>query len=159
VTRALALAALLWAAPRECLADAYAPDSVLPALELPDAHGQSHVLDPSLRAVVYCRDMAAGDVVKEAVQRAGPDLFSRNNSVYVVDLAGMSSFVRRWFALPGLRRRPYVLLVDEDGSKTADFPARAGRPTVLVLDRLRVERIEQPASAEELVRLLEPAQR
>jgi len=90
---------------------------------------------------------------------AGPTLFERNHSVYVVDLAGMSSLVRQWFALPALRRRPYRLLVDADGAKTADFPAREGRPTLLVLEHLRIARVETPASAEELVRLLEAAAR
>jgi len=151
-------AAILWLAGSVAAAP-YARDSVLPPLELPDQHGEPHALDASLRAVVFCRDMAAGEVVKQAVLAAGPTLFERNHSVYVVDLAGMSALVRDWLALPALRRRPYRLLVDADGAKTADFPAQAGRPTVLVLDRLRVQRVEAPASADELIRLLEPGAR
>lgn len=155
----LALAVALLFAAATARAGTYAPDGVLPALELPDANGQVQRLDATMRAVVYCRDMAAGDVVKQAVAQAGPTLFERNHSVYVVNLAGMSSLVRSWFALPALRRRPYRLLVDEDGAKTADFPAQSGRPTVLVLDRLHISRVEAPASADELIRLLEAAAR
>jgi len=160
VTRAgIALCAAILAAAAPAAAEPYGPDSVLPALELPDQHGEPHALDESLRALVYCRDMAAGDLVKQAVLAAGPTLFERNRSVYVVDLAGMSALVRSWFALPALRRRPYRLLVDADGAKTADFPAAEGRPTVLVLDRLRISRVLEPASAAELIRLLEAAAR
>jgi hypothetical protein len=131
-------------------------DSQLPRLELPDQNGAPHVLDPSLRAIVFSRDMGAGQVVKDAIEKAGPTLFERSRTVYVVDLAGMSAFVRRWFALPGLRRKPYRILIDEDGTRTADFPAVEGRPTVLVLEDLRVSRVEQPASAEALLAILEP---
>ncbi|HTO06872.1 MAG TPA: hypothetical protein VMR86_07410 [Myxococcota bacterium] len=136
-----------------------AVDARVPPLELPDQNGVVHPLDGSLRAIVFSRDMAAGQVVKDAIAKAGPTLFERNRSVYVVDLAGMSSFVRRWFALPGLRRKPYRILVDEDGTRTADFPVVEGRPTVLVLDDLRVSRVEEPASADALLAILEPAPR
>jgi hypothetical protein len=134
-------------------------DSQLPRLELPDQNGALHALEPSLRAIVFSRDMGAGQVVKDAIEKAGPTLFERSRTVYVVDLAGMSAFVRRWFALPGLRRKPYRILVDEDGTRTADFPAVEGRPTVLLLDELRVARVEQPASADALLAILEPPAR
>jgi hypothetical protein len=153
---ALAVALLLAGLAR---AEPYAVASHLPALELPDQHGAPHALDPALRAVVFSRDMGAGQIVKDAIAKTGPELFVRNNSVYVVDLAGMSAFVRRWFAMPGLRRKPYRILVDDDGTKTSDFPAVEGRPTVLLLENLRVARIEQPASADALLAILEPAAR
>ncbi|MFI5314143.1 MAG: hypothetical protein ACHQ6T_00445 [Myxococcota bacterium] len=155
----VALAGLLLAIASSAPAEPYAADSVVPPIELPDQHGNLRALDPSLRAVVFCRDMGAGDVVKSAVEKAGPTLFERNRAVYIVDLAGMSAFVRRWFALPGLRRRPYRLLVDADGAKTADFPSVEGRPTLLVLDSLRVASVQHPSDADELIALLEPAAR
>jgi hypothetical protein len=153
-----ARAALLLAAP-VTRADTWAVDSTVPALELPDQHGESRTLDASLRAIVFSRDMGAGQIVKDAIEKAGPTLFERNNSVYVVDLAGMSGFVRRWFALPGLRRRPYRILVDEDGAKTADIPSVEGRPTVLVLDDRRVALVQQPNDADALIAILEPSAR
>ena len=154
---AFALALLLGTAVAR--AEPYAVGVPVPALELPDQHGESRALDSSLRAIVFSRDMAAGQIVKDAIEKAGPTLFERNHSVYVVDLAGMSAFVRRWFAMPGLRRKPYRILVDDAGTRTADFPSVAGRPTVLLLDDLRVSRVEQPASADELLALLEPRAR
>jgi hypothetical protein len=130
------------------------PGTVLARRELPDQHGETRAIDESVRFVVFSRDMQAGDVVKATVEKAGPDVFERSGAVYVVDLQGMPALIRRLFALPGLRRRPYRVLVDADGSKTADFPGGAGSPTVLVLERLRVVRIALPTSAEELHDLL-----
>jgi len=156
---AIALVAALGIPASAARAESYAVDAVVPAIELPDQHGEPRVFDPSLRAVVFCRDMGAGEVVKDAVAKAGPTLFERNRAVYVVDLKGMSAFVRRWFALPGLRRRPYRVLVDDDGAKTVDFPSVEGRPTVLVLVNLRVASVQHPKNAEELIALLEPGAR
>jgi hypothetical protein len=158
--RSVALAALLAVAlARAGAADPLAANSALPPLDLPDQHGETRPVDASLRAVVYSRDMGAGDVVKQAVLQAGPTLFDRNHALYVVDLAGMPSLVREWMALPSLRRRPYRLLVDADGAKTADFPAEKGRPTVLFVEEGKVTRIAEPATADELVTMLQPAAR
>jgi hypothetical protein len=138
-------------------AEPWAAGATLPALELPDQHGEARAIEPSTRVVVFSRDMSAGRIVKEAVAKAGNDLFDRNRAVYVVDLAGMPGFVRSMFAMPGLRRRPYKLMVDEEGKATADFPSEEGKPTVLVLKDLRIESVSYPADADALIALLQPA--
>lgn len=136
-------------------ADPFAVGSTLPRIELPDQHGVAHVIDASVRAIVFSRDMDAGKIVREAVEKAGPDLFSRNDAVYVVNVAGMPSVIRALFALPAMRRRPYVLLVDEEGAKTADFPGGTTYPSVMMLDRSRVTSVSSPSSPEALIALLE----
>ncbi len=138
-------------------AEPYAVGSAIPVIELRDQHGNPHLIDASLRAVVFSRDMEAGDVVKAAVAKAGADLFERNGAAYVVDVKGMPAVIRALFALPAMRRRPYQVLVDETGAKTADFPGGSVRPTVLLLDALRVTGLKQPSSADELIAALEPA--
>ncbi len=150
----LALAFCLFAS--IALAEPYAVGSTLPKLELPDQHGAARTLDESVRALVFSRDMKAGDVVKAAVEKAGPDLFDRNSAVYVVDVKGMPAIIRTLFAMPAMRRRPYKLLVDDEGVKTADMPGGATYPTVLVLDKLRVTAISFPTTADELIAALEP---
>ena len=139
------------------LGESYAVGSVLPRIELPDQHGEVRAIDDSIRAVVFSRDMKAGDVVKAAVAKAGPDLFDRNGAVYVVDVKGMPSIIRALFAMPAMRRRPYKLLVDDEGTKTAEIPGGATYPTVLILDKLQVTSVTFPTTAEELIAALEPA--
>ena len=148
---------LVAAAPTVALAEPYAVGSVLPRIELPDQHGEARVIDDTVRAVVFSRDMKAGDVVKAAVAKSGPELFDRNGSVYVVDVKGMPAIIRTLFAMPAMRRRPYKLLVDDEGTKTVDFPGGATYPTVLVLDKLRVTSVSYPTTPEELILALEPA--
>jgi hypothetical protein len=130
---------------------------VLPKIELPDQHGAPRAIDESVRVVVFTRDMTAGDMVKRAIEKAGnADPFTTNGAVYVVDLAGMPSVIRGLFAMPAMRRRPYPVLVDEEGAKTADFPSAEGRPTVLVLDKLKVVSATNPNSVDELLVAVAP---
>jgi hypothetical protein len=136
-------------------AEPYAVGSMLPRTELRDQHGQMQVIDDSVRVVVFSRDMDAGKVVRAAVEKAGPNLFDRNGAVYVVNVTGMPSIIRSLFAMPALRRRPYRVLVDEEGVKTADFPGGATYPTVIVLDRLQVRSLSYPTNPDALIATLE----
>jgi len=137
-------------------AEPYAVGSTLPRTELPDQYGETRVIDDSVRFVVFSRDMDAGKVVRAAVEKMGPNLFDRNRAVYVVNVTGMPAIIRSLFAMPALRRRPYRVLVDEEGKKTADFPGGATYPTVMVLDKLKVMSLSYPTNAEALSALLEP---
>lgn len=153
---ALALALTLVLAAPFARAEPYAANSVLPKIELPDQHGAPRVIDESVRVVVFTRDMDAGKIVREAGEKAGPAPLSTNGVVYVADLSGMPSVIRSLFAMPKLRDRPYPLLVDEEGAKTANFPSSDGKPTVLVLDKLKVVSTSNPSSADELLAAVAP---
>lgn len=155
--RSIALAVSILLAATLAQAEPYTVGSTLPPIELPDQHGEARVIDASVRAIVFSRDMKAGDVVKAAVAKAGPELFDRNGAVYVVDVQGMPAIIRTLFAMPAMRRRPYKLLVDDTGAKTADFPGGATTPTVLLLDALVVKSVQSPTTPEALIALLEPA--
>jgi hypothetical protein len=151
--QALLWIALLVAAP--ALADPYAVGSQVAPLALADQYGAPHPLDESVRVVVFSREMKAGGVVKAALEKDGAAVLEANRALYLSDVSGMPALVRSLFALPGLRRRGYRIAIDTAGEATRDFPSLEGRPTVLVLDALRVVRIEHPATPEELRRALE----
>jgi hypothetical protein len=155
--RPIALALILLASLAS--ADPYAVGSALPRIELPDQRGEAHVIDGSVRAIVFSRDMDAGKIVREAVEKAGPDLFSRSGAVYVANVSGMPSLIRALFAMPAMRRRPYAVLVDEDGAKTADFPGGTTHPCVMRLEGLTLTSVSSPRSPEALIALLEPPPR
>jgi hypothetical protein len=151
--QALLWIALLVAAP--ALAEPYAVGSQVAPLALADQHGAPHPLDESVRVVVFSREMKAGGVVKAALEKDGAAFLEANRALYLSDVSGMPALVRSLFALPGLRRRGYRIAIDTVGEATRDFPSLEGKPTVLVLDALRVVRIENPVTPEELRRALE----
>ena len=135
----------------------YAVGSVLPALSLEDQHGETRTLDASVRVVLFSRDMDGGDVIKKALADDGPDFLERIGAVTVADVSAMPGLVLRLMARPAMRRRPYPMLLDQQGKATADFPSQQGKATLLFLERSKVVRVAYVATADELRGALEPA--
>jgi hypothetical protein len=132
-------------------AEPYAVGATLPELALADQHGQSHAIDASTRLVLFSRDMDGGKVIQQALKGSDADSLAERGAVYVSDVSRMPGLVRRIIAKPRMRRRPYPMLLDEEGTATADFPSESGKATLLVVEGLRVTRIDYvstPASVE-----------
>lgn len=142
------LLALLLALPLTGLAEPLQVGSQLDAFSIEDQFGKSHAVDGSLRAILFTRDMDAGELVKAALSEEGSARLAGAGALYVSDVSGMPGLVRRIFAIPSMRKRAYPMGLDVDGSLTRDFPSTEGRATLLVLDGLRVTRIEELDSPE-----------
>lgn len=128
----------------------------LPAITLSDQHEKSGTIGPATRFVILSRDMAAGDVVKDGLAGMDQAALDLRGAVYVADISGMPSMIASMFAIPKMRDRSYLVLLDRDGSATRDFPYVEGRPTLLVVEQGKIARVVQPASGDELRALLQP---
>ena len=73
-----------------------------------------------------------------------------DDSTAVGLLAGLLLLEKLRRQLPGLRRRGYSVLIDEDGTATERFPSAEGKGTLIELVRLRIKRIRHFSSADEL---------
>jgi hypothetical protein len=131
-------------------AEPYAVGSELPPLSLEDQHGESHTLDGSVRVVLFSRDMDAGKVIQQALSEDGQALLDAHSAAYVADVSRMPGLVRRMIAKPRMRKRPYLMWLDEEGDATADLPSEEGLPTLLFLEDRRILRIHYPATPEAL---------
>lgn len=114
----------------------------LPTLALTDQNDASATIGPDVRLVLFTRDMAAADIVKEALADNGVALLDTAHAVTVSDISSMPRLITRLFALPAMRKRPYRMILDRDGTPTADFPSEKGKVTVLVVDQSKIERVE-----------------
>jgi hypothetical protein len=150
----LTLVILLGAAPLR--AEPYAVGATLEPLELADQHGQLRRVDATRRVLLFTRDMDAGEILKQALADDGAALLDRAGAVYVADVSGMPALVLRMFALRKMKERPYPMLLDRDGKKTARLPAQAGKISFLRLDSLRIAELRQLASADEVRAALAP---
>ena len=138
-------------------AEPYAVGAALEPFELADQHDQVRKVDTSRRALLFTRDMDAGDVLKQALAADGGRLLDAAGAVYVADVSGMPALVLRIFALRKMRERPYPMLLDRDGSQTARLPVEPGKVSLLVLDALRVKEIRYLGSPEEIRAALAPS--
>jgi hypothetical protein len=131
-------------------AEPYAVGATLEPLELADQHGQLRRVDATRRALLFTRDMDAGEVLKQALASEGPAQLDGAGAVYVADVSGMPALVLRIFALRKMRERPYPMLLDRDGESSARLPAQPGKVTLLVLDALRIAEIRYPGTSDEV---------
>jgi hypothetical protein len=145
---------MLALAPGLALAQSVAVNDTIPALVLEDQHGEPGRIDASTRGVLLSRDMDGGALVREALAQDGAAQLERAGAVYVADVHGMPGLVRRLFALPRMRERPYRVLLDTEGAPTAALPAEPGKATWLRLDGLRVAEIRFLTRAEEVRQVL-----
>lgn len=126
-------------------------------IEMKDQHDNPRTIGPSVRAVLFARDMDGAKILRGAVGDgdAGRALLDGAGAVYVADVSRMPGLIRSMFAMPSLRRRGYPILIDLDGEQTAAFPSAEGRGTLVALTDLRVTAIEHFDSAEALRARLE----
>jgi len=131
-------------------AETLAVGSEISPFEIDDQHGETHRVDQGVRILLFSREMDGGEVIKEALAELDASALATRGAVYVADISGMPGLVARLFAIPGMRKRPYPMLLDRDGSLTRDFPSQPGRATALFLEKLRITRVEHVDSAPEL---------
>ncbi len=115
---------------------------------LEDQFGESHAVDESVRLLLFSRDMKGGSFLKDAIEAEHAERIRRGEWAYVADISGMPRLIARIFAIPRMRRRPYPLLLDREGTVTASLPDREREATLIHLDHLRITRVEHLPSAE-----------
>jgi hypothetical protein len=67
----------------------------------------------------------------------------------VADISRMPGLIARTIAKPRMRKRPYPLLLDEQGELTAAWPSQKERTTLIRLEANRILEVlhfEEPAS-------------
>jgi len=159
VKRPLSLAVCLLLAVSVCVASVWADEPYkegeqMAEIVLEDQHGETGTIDGDTRQVLFTRDMDAGDVVKAALAHDGAALLEAGGTVYLADISGMPSLVRYLFALPKLRKREYLMLLDFDGEATRRIPGKSGSATLIGLDGLKITGFRYLADTDEVTAAL-----
>lgn len=131
-------------------AETYAVGDRIEVFALDDQHGTNHVVDNSVSMIVFSRDMDGGDLIKQALSNAPPDLLKEKRAVYIADISSMPGLIAKFFAIPSMRKRPYPMLLDRDGVVTARLPDVEGKATLIIFEDLRIERVLHLETVEEV---------
>lgn len=131
--------------------------ATLPAITLADQHDVQATVGPETKLLLFTRDMDASKITKEVLAEDGAARLARAHATYVADISAMPSLVTTLFAMPGLRKRSYPMLLDRDGTVTKDLPFQAGAVTVVTLDHQVIRHVEYVTTAERLRALLTDA--
>jgi len=135
-----------------------APGMAMPALALTDQHDAKASITPETRLVIFARDMDSAEIAQDALEKDGAALLTGADALFVSDISGMPGMIRKFIAMPAMRKRSYPMLLDRDGKATTDMPVEKGKVTLLRLDALKIGAVEFVGSAAELKATLEAAQ-
>lgn len=124
-----------------------APGNRMPAISLADQHDVQASIGAETRIVLFARDMDGADIVEEALAEHGAAVLAGAGAVFVSDIHRMPGIITRLFALPAMRKRPYRMLLDRDGTATADLPSREDQVSLIRLDQLEIESVDYFDSA------------
>ena len=138
-------------------ADPWVVGDILEPFTLEDQHGEERTVDASVEVILFSRDMKGGDFLKKGLEDVEPGYLESRNAVYVSDISAMPRLIARMFAIPSMRKRPYPMLLDRDGTATVRLPDEKDRATLIFLRELRVERIVHVTEASAVRAELEKA--
>ena len=131
------------------------PGVLMSAFTLEDQHGMKHEVNEQVRLILFCKEKKGNDIVSEALKKVSEGYLSKHNTFFVADTSGMPRLVAKFIALPALRKRPYLVLLDPGPSTTSDFPSEKDKVTLFHLQNLKVMSIEFVDNPEGVTRAIE----
>lgn len=104
--------------------------ALLAAINLKDQHGTPHTLDKQVQRIYYTRDMGGGKLMKKVFGDNGQAVIDGTHTIAISNVSAMNSFIRNTMALPALKKRPYLIWIDDSG-QTNDLPYRADAVSII----------------------------
>ena len=136
--------------------DQYAVGDRVEAIELADQHGKIRRVDDSTKVIVFVSDKFASEILKDAFADLEAGELAGRGVVYITNLGELTLLVENLFVVPGMRRRPYAILLDRGTAETtARLPVRGGKVTLVFLEDRIAKRIEYAERGDEVKALLE----
>jgi hypothetical protein len=114
----------------------------IPAFTLKDQHGKEREVNEQVRLVLFCKEKKGNDIVGEALKDTAAGYLLKHQTFFVADTSKMPRLIAKFVAMPALRKRPYLTLLDPEPSVTKDFPSEKDKVTLLYLKNLTIEAIE-----------------
>ena len=131
------------------IANSLTVGSSLPTLTIKDQFEKDHVVDASVKTIVFSASKTEGATIKDFLLTKDKDFLAKNNLVYVADITGMPSIITTLFAMPKMKDYPFsVLLVDE--ANKGLFAVKEDMISVISLENSKITDIKYVKTAEEL---------
>lgn len=136
-------------------AEPYKIGTQIPDFSLKDQHGQMHKIDQTVRLILFCKGMRGQNIIKETLDKTNKGYLTNHHTIYIVDNSGMPRLIGKFIALPKLRKRPYLILLDSGPSVTKDFPSKKDKVTLLYMSNYIIKAIEFVDTPEDVKKAIE----
>ncbi|HQQ74594.1 MAG TPA: hypothetical protein PK031_05535, partial [Pseudomonadales bacterium] len=109
-----------------------------------------HTLGVATRRIYFTHDMAGGKLLKAALGENGQALLDSQQAVAITDVSEMPSVIRSMMALPAMKKRSYLIWIDEIGVVVRSLPRKPEQVTVIDLDQMRITAVQFAADKKAL---------
>jgi hypothetical protein len=128
--------------PSIAIADPYTIEIKIRAFSLKDQYGNQHEIDETTRLILLSKDMKGGKIIRNGLKETYRNYLKNHNTVFIADVSGMPRLIRKFIALPKMRRYPYSILLDLGPSVTKDLPSQPDKATLICVRDLRITDIQ-----------------
>ncbi len=128
----------------------YVIGDTLQAVSLDDQHKKPGHINTQTRMILFSRDKAGGELMAEALSDIPRGYLAEQHIVYITDISGMPGLISKYVAIPSMRKKPYPMLLDKDGSKTEKYPDQNDASTLIYIESLKIKNILHLSSIKEI---------
>lgn len=122
----------------------------LSGIQLKDQFGKMHSLEPTVKRIYFTHDMAGGKLLKAALGDKGQAVLDSQQAVAITDVSQMPAMIRSMMAMPAMKKRSYLIWIDETGKVLADLPRKPDQVTVIELDHQKITSVRFAADEKSL---------
>jgi hypothetical protein len=111
----------------------YEAGSKVAAFTAKDQHEKAFTFKPAeTKFLLVSHDMETGKKANAVLSPLGKEFLGSKNAVYMANIFGMPG-IGRMFAMPKMKKYNHRIILADDAALIANFPAQAGKVTVLKL--------------------------
>ena len=127
-----------------------------PELQLEDQHDEAIAIAADARTILFAVERQASDLANGYLEKQPPQFLAINRAYFITDISSMPRMITRMFALPKMRKRPYSILLAENGETLSFMPRQENQLTVLRLQNGVVEEVSFLSREAELDKVFSP---
>ncbi|MCU7940683.1 MAG: hypothetical protein KZQ64_04095 [gamma proteobacterium symbiont of Bathyaustriella thionipta] len=141
---AVLFSSLLYAVP-------YVVGDKIDAVSLHDQHEKQGVINKATRMILFSRDKKGGEILTDALSRMPRDFLGEQKMIYITDISAMPGLISKYIAIPSMQKKSFSILLDADGTNTANFPDKNAMATLIYLESLTITQVIYVESVEAVV--------
>lgn len=127
----------------------YQKGEAVKAFEAKDQFENAFTFKPAeTEFLLVSHDMETGKKANAALTTLGKDYLPTRKAIYMANIHGMPG-IGRMFAMPKMKKYAHRIILADDAALIANFPAEAGKVTVLALSAGKVQSIRFWSPADE----------
>lgn len=149
---------LLLLLPPILMAVPYAVGDSLEIVSLNDQHEKPGYIDKTTRVILFSRDKKGGELLTDVLSNMPEGFLAEQNIVYITDISAMPGLISKYIAIPALQKKAYSILLDEDGSRTINYPDKNAMATLIYVESLSITHIIYADSIDAVIKNLLPIQ-